>query len=199
MNFDPFGLDRMIYTIQSRCIEEPEMEYDDGSVTLFLYTRGTKGKRPEKLQNLLKYMEQTTEENAVTPGLRSIQNFVVKVKTDPFVKEGYMTFAEYIERERREAAEEAAETADKKAALSEKRASAALKQASVEKHRADTLEFESVFAPVYKKYKKQKSLTEIAEELETDPARVEPYYQLIASLPDHFTIEEAWKEYCKER
>ena len=43
-NYDLFGDDRVWYTIKNRCLEEPEMDYEDGAVTLVLYTRGTKGK-----------------------------------------------------------------------------------------------------------------------------------------------------------
>ena len=47
MPYDPFGLKRMVYTIQNSCREEPQMPYDDGAKTLFLYTRGTAGNPPE--------------------------------------------------------------------------------------------------------------------------------------------------------
>ena len=40
--YDPFGLGRMVYTVKNKCLEEPEMEYEDGAATLFLYTKGTK-------------------------------------------------------------------------------------------------------------------------------------------------------------
>ena len=42
-NYDPFGYDRVLYTIKNRCLEEPEMNYDDGAETIVLYTKGTKG------------------------------------------------------------------------------------------------------------------------------------------------------------
>lgn len=41
MPYDPFGLNRMVYTVKNRCVEEPEMAYEDGACTLFLYTKGT--------------------------------------------------------------------------------------------------------------------------------------------------------------
>ena len=43
-NYDLFGYDRVWYTIKNRCLEETEMDYEDGAVTLVLYTRGTRGK-----------------------------------------------------------------------------------------------------------------------------------------------------------
>lgn len=64
--YDPFGLDRMVYTVKNRCVEEPDMPYEDGVRTLYLYTRGTKGSPTEELKSLLCYMEKSTEENAYT-------------------------------------------------------------------------------------------------------------------------------------
>lgn len=37
--YDPFGYDRMVYTIRNKCLEEPEMEYNDGALNLFIYQR----------------------------------------------------------------------------------------------------------------------------------------------------------------
>lgn len=42
MPYDPFGLNCMMYTVKNKCVEELEMEYEDGASTLFLYTKGTK-------------------------------------------------------------------------------------------------------------------------------------------------------------
>ena len=41
-NYDPFGYDRVKYTIRNMCVEEREMPYDDGTQTTILYTKGTK-------------------------------------------------------------------------------------------------------------------------------------------------------------
>lgn len=56
-SYDPFGRDRIWYTVQNRCIEEPDVPYDDGAKTIFLYTRGTKG------QVSVKYMKQFERDN----------------------------------------------------------------------------------------------------------------------------------------
>lgn len=42
---DPFGMRRMVYTICNMCREVPELPYDDGARTLFLYTKGTEVER----------------------------------------------------------------------------------------------------------------------------------------------------------
>ncbi len=79
-SFDPFTQDRMVYTIRNQCAEEPDMPYDDGATTLFLYTKGTKGNPPRELRELLHYMEKTTEQNAVNPDLQRIHGMVTQVK-----------------------------------------------------------------------------------------------------------------------
>ena len=80
--YDPFEQNHMVYTIKNGCKEIPDMPYDDGASTIFLYTKGTKGDPPEELKQLLRYMEKTTEENATTENLRNIQRMVDCVKHD---------------------------------------------------------------------------------------------------------------------
>ncbi|MDO5405915.1 MAG: hypothetical protein Q4F28_01125 [Eubacteriales bacterium] len=92
--YDPFGIDRMVYTIQNRCREEPDMLYDDGAMTVYLYTKGHRGNPPEELQKLLRYMEHTTEENATTKELQDIQQMVEVVKRDGEVSIEYMKIYE---------------------------------------------------------------------------------------------------------
>ncbi len=88
--YDPFGDDRMIYTIRNQCVENPELPYDDGARTIFLYTKGKKGRDNETLSQLLDYMENTTRENAVTEELEDIQEMVDAVKEDAEVTVAYM-------------------------------------------------------------------------------------------------------------
>ena len=92
--YDPFGLNRMVYTIRSKCEEVPSMPYDDGACTIFLYTKGTEGNPPEELQQLLHYMENTTEENAKNDNLRNIQQMINLVKQDKEVSLEYMKIFE---------------------------------------------------------------------------------------------------------
>ena len=88
--YDPFGDDRMIYTIRNQCVENPELPYDDGARTIFLYTKGKKGRDNESLSQLLDYMENTPRENAVTEELEDIQEMVDVVKEDAEVTVAYM-------------------------------------------------------------------------------------------------------------
>ena len=85
-----FGDDRMIYTIRNHCVENPELPYEDGARTIFLYTKGRKGRDNESLSQLLDYMENTTRENAVSEELEAIQEMVDVVKEDAEVTVAYM-------------------------------------------------------------------------------------------------------------
>ena len=90
-NYDPFGYDRVKYTIRNMCVEEPEMPYDDGAQTTVLYTKGTKGDDiSEELRQFLNYMENTTQTNAVNDTLKDIQKMVDIVKRDGEVSWSYM-------------------------------------------------------------------------------------------------------------
>lgn len=94
MPYDPFGYDHMIYTIKNHCEELPDMPYDDGAKTLFLYTKGKKGSPSKKLQELMHYMEESTEENACNEVLKEIHGMVTKVKHDRRVSIEYMKIFE---------------------------------------------------------------------------------------------------------
>ena len=95
--YDPFQLNRMVYTIKSCCVEEPDLVYEDGARTMFLYTKGTKGNPPAELQRLLQYLEDSREENAKDVDLMAIHQMVQKVKHDREVSLEYMKI---FERER---------------------------------------------------------------------------------------------------
>ena len=100
--YDPFGLDRMIYTIKNGCTEEPEMVYEDGARTIFLYTKGTKGGPSRELQQLARYMEHSTSENARSEGLAKLHKMVMEVKADREVGLTYMKTFEIEKRIREE-------------------------------------------------------------------------------------------------
>ena len=92
--YDPFGLNRMVYTIKNTCMEEPNMPYEDGAKTLFLYTKGSKGTPPEELKQLLQYMEHTEATYAINAELKKIQKMVDIVKQDEEVSLEYMKIFE---------------------------------------------------------------------------------------------------------
>ncbi|MCD7883296.1 MAG: hypothetical protein LUI87_06285 [Lachnospiraceae bacterium] len=150
VTFDPFGSDRMIYTIRNMCQEEPGLSYEDGARTLFLYTKGKRGRTKKKLRELLHYMEETTEENAVNPTLKKIHKAVEQVRHDKEVSLGYMKIFEREEMLREEGRDEVRE-AEKantererlRADAAEQRADAAKQEAFAAEQRAKEAEAEN--------------------------------------------------------
>lgn len=88
--YDPFGLDRMVYTVRNGCVEAPDLPYEDGARTIFLYTKGSEGDPPEDLRLLVRYMEHSTAENAQSEGLARLHKMVSEVKADREVGLAYM-------------------------------------------------------------------------------------------------------------
>lgn len=98
-NYDPFGEDYMMYTVQNSCKELPEMEYEDGLKFIYFNTKGTKGGNQE-IRNLLTYIQVSKECNVTDDTTRELHGYVSKVKVQPEVRIEYMKFDEIIEYER---------------------------------------------------------------------------------------------------
>ena len=96
----------MVYTIKNGCIEVPELEYEDGAQTIFLYTRGREGNPPEELKQLLHYMEHSSIENAPSENLKKLHRMVTAVKRDGEVGLAYMKSFEREERIRKQGLKE---------------------------------------------------------------------------------------------
>lgn len=94
-DYGPFGCDRVLYTIKNKCLEEPELPYNDDAETWVLYTRGKKGNISKSLRQLLSYMENTNQSNAINEDLREIQLMVDRVKHDGEVSLQYMKSFEH--------------------------------------------------------------------------------------------------------
>ena len=94
-DYDPFGCDRVLYTIKNKCLEEPELPYNDDTETWVLYPRGKKGNISKSLRQLLSYMENTNQSNAINEDLREIQLMVDQVKHDGEVSLQYMKSFEH--------------------------------------------------------------------------------------------------------
>ncbi|MDE7250222.1 MAG: Rpn family recombination-promoting nuclease/putative transposase [Lachnospiraceae bacterium] len=88
--YDPFGKNRMMYTIKNGCVEDLSVPYDDGARKIFLYTKGKEGKPSQKLSDMLKYIEKTTNNNVTNQDIESIQQLVEKVKRKKEVGINYM-------------------------------------------------------------------------------------------------------------
>lgn len=100
--YDPFGKNRMVYTIQNQCVEDSQVQYDDGAKKIFLYTKGTEGNPRQELKDMLKYLEMTNDENVTNQNIDTIHHFVNKVKHRKEVNTSYMKSWEIIEMHREE-------------------------------------------------------------------------------------------------
>lgn len=88
--YDPFGQNRMVYTIKNQCVEDTSIPYEDGAIKLFLYTKGTLGNPSQALRDMLKYMEDTTVENVTNQDIHTVHEFVEKAKHRREVGINYM-------------------------------------------------------------------------------------------------------------
>ncbi|MBD5459360.1 MAG: hypothetical protein HDR26_00225 [Lachnospiraceae bacterium] len=105
LNFDPFGYDYMMYTIENRCTEVGELRYKDGLKFIYFYTGGTKGGSRE-IKTMLQYLQHSTDDNAIDEATREIHRYVSQVRVLPEIREDYMRFEEFIYYERKDAAKE---------------------------------------------------------------------------------------------
>lgn len=140
--YDPFDQDRLIYTIRNMCQEDPSMPYEDGARTIFLYTKGTRGNISKELQELLHYMEDTEEKNAVNPSLQKIQKMVEKVKEDKGVLLEYMKVWEREQMIREEGMEAGKAEQEKETEKERQRAQKEYQRAQREQKRAEKAERE---------------------------------------------------------
>jgi len=115
--WDPFGENRMVYTVKNQVVESPGVVYNDGVTKMFIYVNGETG-GSEELRTLLTYMKDTRECNAVDEELKTVQHIVDELKHDREVGEHYMTWDEIVEWEREKGKAEGAIEATKEAVLS---------------------------------------------------------------------------------
>lgn len=150
--YDPFGLDRMVYTVKNHCVEEPGMEYEDGASTLFLYTKGTKGAPGKALKQMLRYMENSCLQNAVNDDLKEVHRMVEIVKFD---SETSISCVRLMEK------------------LARSEAEGEMKGKAEGRAEGKT---EKLVAQVCKKRKLGQSLEKIAEDLVEEISVIEPIY-----------------------
>ena len=106
MPFDLFGEGKYKYTFHMSCDEIPGLKLHDGATRIFLNTHGTDAEGvSEELIQLLRYFEQTTEENAAGSHSQKIENLqkrVEEIKQNEEVGIRYMNAFEEKMWERRE-------------------------------------------------------------------------------------------------
>ena len=135
-NYDPFGYDQMVYTIQNKCIEEPELVYNDGVTIFYFNTTGTKGGSDE-LKKFLEYLETSKSTHASTSATKELQGYVDMIKHDAKTGGNYVTFGDLMDKIAAEAAAEVAaeKDAERDAIVAEKDALIAELQAKLEEQK----------------------------------------------------------------
>ena len=86
-NYDPFAMNRCIYTFENRCIEEPEVVFGDETLKVIVNTKGTVGEISEELRELLVYLD---EGRATGDYTRQLDNAVRSVKSSEARRHEYM-------------------------------------------------------------------------------------------------------------
>ncbi len=184
--FDPFGYDRMVYTIKNYCVEQPDMEYEDGARTIFLYTKGSVGNYSEDLQKFLTYFEESTDENAVTEDLRELQSMVSQIKDNREVGLSYMRAYEEKELLKRIYHNQG---------LEEGRAE------GLEEGREEGLEAglkagrrQNVISVIMQQMNRGKSTSQIADFLDMDVAEVQRVYDVGKKYAPDYDLDAIYKE-----
>lgn len=95
--YDPFGRNRMVYTIQNMIKEDPSIDYHDGALKMILYTKGKAGNASKKLQDMLKYFESSTTDNVTNPDIETVHHMVDRIKERRETKIDYMKSWEWDE------------------------------------------------------------------------------------------------------
>ena len=157
--------------ISSKCEEIPDLPYDDGAKTLFLYTKGTEGNPPEELKKLLRYMEHSSAENADTLELRELHEMVTEVKCDRKVGLTYMKAYEFEQRLLRQGEKMGLEKGEEKKLLSQ----------------------------VIAKVKKGMDVPEIADALEEDEQTISRLVQIVNRYAPEYNPEKILEEVLKEK
>ena len=99
--YDPFGQNRMLYTVKN-CVEEfPELVYNDGVKKLFLYVGGELGGTKE-LKSLLQYFSDSNTQNVTDTDLEHLHSIVENVKHNQKARKRYMTLQDMINYEKKE-------------------------------------------------------------------------------------------------
>lgn len=88
--YDPFGKNRMVYTFRNQCVEDSDVIYEDGSLNIILFTKGSEGITSQELKDMLHYMEKTTADNVTNGELGDVHRMVDRVKARKEVDLSYM-------------------------------------------------------------------------------------------------------------
>ena len=143
LSYDPFGENAMYYEAGTVIKTHPHLPYDDGIRRIYLYANGNlpddAGKDDLQLKSLLKYINESTTDNATDDITRKLDDIV---KTTKLKKDVGIRYMKSWERERAIREEARAEALAEAQAKDQKRIEAAEKRAEAAESKATSAEAE---------------------------------------------------------
>ena len=169
--FDIFGRGLYRYTFEEVCRECPDLKLDDGAVRIFINTKGNNQEDfSQEFLNFMKYLENTTDENAEKSGSERIKKIHEKVCR---IRESEKAGIKYMQRW-------------------EEIAYAREEGRIYGKTEGELLKLINL---ICKKIKKGQSPEEIAEVLEEEIETVLPIYNLAVGFAPEYDCEKIFKKY----
>ena len=98
-NYDPFGYDYMMYTVQNQCKEVPKMKYEDGLTFIYFNTMGSNGGN-SAIKALLNFIQNSKIDNVTDEVTQKLHDCISRVKVSSELKEAYMKWEEKLFYER---------------------------------------------------------------------------------------------------
>ncbi len=102
-DFDPFGKKRYCYTFMNCCLEDKELKLCDGSITIFLSTKGeNENEVSPELIKFLKFVSADLKESMndfQDSYVKQLQNTIRHIKSSREMEERYMILRELLEDE----------------------------------------------------------------------------------------------------
>ena len=105
-DFDPFGKKKYCYTFANQCLEDKDLNQQDGAVSIFLSTYGENEKEvPERMVNFLKFVRadlEDSEKDFKDAYVKKLQESIRHVKESREMEERFMLVQEMLRDERAE-------------------------------------------------------------------------------------------------
>ena len=102
-DFDPFGKKRYCYTFMNCCLEDKELKLRDGSISIFLSTKGeNETEVSQELMNFLKFVSADLKESISDfqdPYVKQLQEAISRIKSNREMEERYMILRELLKDE----------------------------------------------------------------------------------------------------
>lgn len=103
-DFDPFGKRKYCYTFANQCLEEVSLNQADGSISIFLSTKGENenevSERLVKFLNYVKASKEESEKDFEDEFISKLQKSVQNIKKNKAMEERFMLFELMLKEER---------------------------------------------------------------------------------------------------